>query len=164
MFLFGFETLNRSSDSRQSDGSMVPFGSLLCSPRGLYAHYGVWFPFGVFEFSGDVRKDVASATCRLSSFQHFADDRPVFFVQRPKLPSAEIVRRVSFLLGKRGYNLVSNNCEHVSRWVIGDGRRSSQVQNATIVAAAAIAIVAANAADDAAAPARRRCRMPTETA
>jgi len=116
----------------------IPPGTHLVTPRagGLYNHHGVtagWIVEGVGpvgHFSGDVRKDVASARIRVTSLEEFADGYPVFAEPHERLPftSQEIVRRLVRRLGERGYNLASRNCEHVIRWLLTGEWRSRQVQ------------------------------------
>lgn len=108
-------------------------GDHLRSPRGGYSHHGIGLGDGlVAHYSGDERKDVASAKIRISSMAEFADGQPVFAVEYAlSHPADTVASRALSREGEQRYNLVFSNCEHFARWCKVGESRSSQIDNAT---------------------------------
>ncbi len=104
-------------------------GTHLRTPRGFYSHHGIYVGNGyVVEFSGDRRKDIATASVRLSTLDYFRDGQRIFVV--PHVGEATyspdvIVQRAYAMLGWGGYNLLFRNCEHVATSCV-NGRFDSQ--------------------------------------
>jgi hypothetical protein len=84
----------------------------------------------VIEFAGDRRKDMATASVRLSSLDRFRGGHRVFPVicRGPTLAGEDIVRRAYSQLGRGDYNLVAANCEHIARWCVTGRWESTQVR------------------------------------
>jgi hypothetical protein len=108
------------------------FGDLLKTPRGVYAHYGVYFGGGlVLEFSGDRSKDVATAKPRVSPWDRFSEGRPVYVVEHTTSSMKDIYARASHVHARQPrYNLIGFNCEHLARYVVSGKSMSRQSDNA----------------------------------
>lgn len=109
-----------------------PPGTHLRSTRGLYAHDGIQAYNGlIVNLTGDARKDVKTATVRLSTPTEFSDGhgiRPVSHAGEQVFPPDLIVQRALSRLGEPGYDLFSNNCEHFANWCVTGEPISTQVR------------------------------------
>lgn len=86
-----------------------------------YRHYGIDCGDGsVIHFAGQNREIVDSSTwdqmevqrVSLATFCHDDDSRIHVVTVPDPLPSEETIRRAEAALGKKGYHLLENNCEH----------------------------------------------------
>ena len=75
-----------------------------------------------------------------TSFEEFADGRPVAVVTEPPAAHApeEIARRAEAHVGRDGYCPVVSNCEHFATWCATGRHRSRQVEAAIALAAVAV--------------------------
>ncbi len=60
--------------------------------------------------------------------------RKVVVRHRHSLPADNVVMRAKRCVGRRGYNLLFNNCEHFAQWCKTGRKRSKQVNKATYTA------------------------------
>lgn len=115
-------------------------GDHLRSPRGAYWHHGIYIGAGlVVHFAGDARKDTSSASIRIGTIEEFCDGHPISVVRyatatlRPELA----VENALSMVGRKGYSLVSRNCEHLAVWAKTGKWLSHQVETAKGIAFAA---------------------------
>lgn len=131
-----------------------PAGDHLVSPRDGYSHHAISLGWGwVIHFAGDTRKDLRSASIRVGTLAEFADGRPVNVVRYEQaLPPEQVVANARSLLGRRGYSLLSRNCEHFAAWAKTGRWESRQVNNAiglTLLAGLAYAVLNAEGGESA---------------
>lgn len=105
-------------------------GDHLAANRDLYEHHGIYVGDGmVIHFTATTRR-IQDATIRLDTVERFARRSPVRVVEYAQsFPSATVVLRAQGYLGKDGYNLFANNCEHFARWCKTGDHESQQVRN-----------------------------------
>jgi hypothetical protein len=110
---------------------MGTFGQHLKVPRKGYDHHGIGIEGGyVVHFTG-VANGKAAARVQLDTLETFAEGAPVSAIQYARrFAPEEVVRRARSLLGRSGYNLINNNCEHLARWCMTGELRSAQMEKA----------------------------------
>jgi hypothetical protein len=108
--------------------------------RGGYSHHGIDRGDGtVVDFSG-IDAGKASGAIRLVDIDDFVAGgvirvRPYGRCDEPDV----VIARAESMLGKSGYDLLANNCEHFATWCMTGQRESAQVQAAASVASGFIA-------------------------
>lgn len=114
---------------------MFPKPVLIISPRDLYQHEGVLFPFA--NGTQLVLTATQEAGVTWQSIDEFSGGRR-WHVRNlaPKVSAVESLRRAEALTGKP-YDLLTANCEHAARWVMGHPRESRQVRDYVLLALAA---------------------------
>ena len=91
---------------------------------GVTEHHGVYVGDGkVIHLTG---KD---ATIVKTDLYGFSDGKEIRVKQHSKNPSMTLSRAYG-KLGKKGYNLLTNNCEHFSNWCLTKTKKSEQVEKA----------------------------------
>lgn len=99
--------------------------------RGVYFHHGIFVGGDAVVHFTDVRNSKASASVRRCTRSEFANGGTIERVAyRQSLPATEVVRRAIAGLGGRGYDVLSNNCEHFARWCKVGQHASEQVRRA----------------------------------
>jgi Lecithin retinol acyltransferase len=117
---------------------LIKPGDHLKTRRFGYWHHGIHVGDGwVVHFAGDRAKDVATAKIRVGTFGEFAAGHEVRVVSYGRCHDAEtVVKRALSLVGRTGYDVFNNNCEHAARWCKGaDQWRSPEVERAISVVA-----------------------------
>lgn len=114
-------------------------GDVISVPRmfNLYEHYGVYIGKGrVIHFAGEEGDFGGSVMIRETSLEAFQNGnayRVCFFPKMQNIPgyhlysSKETVYRAKACLGKAGYDLLRNNCEHFAFWCKTGIKESAQV-------------------------------------
>jgi hypothetical protein len=104
-------------------------GDHLVVDRGLYRHHAVDLGNGtVVHFAGP-GKEKTFVSVRVDTFQDFAGGGTVWVrVYGQRLDPEETVRRAEAMLGATGYDLISNNCEHLASLCITGFAESRQVE------------------------------------
>ena len=108
---------------------------LVRRPKCLVRHYGVLAeipgrPPEVFELLPE--------GYRVTDLEGFAAGRTVKFSDWRPLSDAPFIRARLASLRPSRWNLCSNNCEHVARWVLTGRRESRQIVSWSRVAAAVV--------------------------
>jgi hypothetical protein len=100
-----------------------------------YQHYGVYIGNGkVIHFAPLEGHDISfkNAVIHETTLSDFLKGRPLQIDTRSiekKFPGDEIVKRARSRLGRKNYNLLTNNCEHFARWSATGEHVSFQVSN-----------------------------------
>jgi hypothetical protein len=96
---------------------------------GLYYHHGIDLGDGtVVHFDGEPFRKFRASIKRVS-METFSRGLPVEVVKHKNaLPRARTVLLALEHVGKKGYNLLFNNCEHFAYWCKTGKKRSVQVQ------------------------------------
>lgn len=110
-------------------------GDIISVDRGLYRHYGI--------YAGDntVIHFAPYSGAETSAENAVVHETTLEVFLRGGAPQIErggwggfsrrkTVERARACIGKRGYNLVFNNCEHFARWCKTGSSRSIQVEDA----------------------------------
>lgn len=116
-------------------------GDHLHASRPAYHHDGIDLGDGrVVHLAADEGGPKATACVRISTFEEFAGDGTVMVRQYAgdRDPDA-IVERALSRVGRSGYDLVTNNCEHFARWCVTGDHHSEQVV-AGVSAAGAVSL------------------------
>ena len=107
----------------------MAYGDHIMVERPLYQHHGIDCGNGtVIEFGTKGNGGIV----RRVSLSDFAGDGLMQAVlhPEPKFSRRAVVRRAESRLGRRGWNLVSGNCEHFANWCVTGRWESTQVQQA----------------------------------
>ena len=102
-------------------------------------HHGIYIGNGqVLHFSGGHdninEKEAEIVITGITDFKNFADKRnsPVYICYHHNASSEEeIMKRVNEILGKKKYNLITNNCEHITNYCI-TGKNISRQTNKVV--------------------------------
>lgn len=110
---------------------------------GVLWHHGIYVGSGqVIDFAqagGDASVKGDNNLIRLTTLDQFADGKKVSIVHyRQCLPADQTVQMARSQLGKSGYDLFGNNCEHFARWCKTGEFKSEQVENAKSAAAGSV--------------------------
>lgn len=102
--------------------------------RGGYYHHGVDVGRGrVIHFSGEPARKRAASIC-LERMDRFARGGVVEVVaEAAHGRKGAVVDRARSQLGKQGYDVVVNNCEHFATWCANGRRHSTQVERARAI-------------------------------
>ncbi len=104
-------------------------GAHIYVERGLYSHHGIdCGDWTVIDFSS---RDGGKNTIRRVPLAEFAQGDPV--QTRPygtHYDPEVVVRRAESMIGRPGYDLFSNNCEHFATWCAVGDHNSAQVEAA----------------------------------
>jgi hypothetical protein len=98
--------------------------------RGLYGHHGVDLGDGTaIDFAGG-EGGKAAACIRRVTLMEFAQRAPIMVrAYGPRFSAEETVERAISMIGRSGYDLFSNNCEHFASWCVTGEHSSAQVEN-----------------------------------
>lgn len=105
-------------------------GDILTRRKSLVTHYGVYIGNDLVL---DILPNQAKHGCRLVTFEEFSDGKAVSVIKCAPVDGFE--NRINEVLA-RGYELLSNNCEHIANYVARNQHVSRQVQ--AVVAGAAL--------------------------
>ena len=102
--------------------------------RGLYWHHGIDVGDGtVVHAAGEPGRRKIGAIVRCTSMAEFLRGGRLVRVDAVgSLPADEIVDRARQALGRGGYSLFFNNCEHFARWCQTGELGSRQVERAAL--------------------------------
>lgn len=106
-------------------------GAHIYAERGLYSHHGIDCGDGTVIDSGsrDGGKDKDTAVIRRATLDKFAKGAPVKTRSYGMCHAPDIVMaRATSMIGRSGYHLLSNNCEHFATWCLTGEHNSSQVE------------------------------------
>jgi HRAS-like suppressor 3 len=110
--------------------NQVPIGAHLTTPRGLFAHHGIYVGSGrVVNYSGLFRRPRHRVVEELSLSQFtkgFAFR--VISGRAARFTGEDAVARARSRLGERRYRLWTNNCEHFCEWCLSGVSQSHQVE------------------------------------
>lgn len=100
--------------------------------RGLYWHHGIDMGDGtVIHAAGEPgRRKIGAVVRRTSADEFLRGGWPLRVRATNSLPADEIVERARQALGRGGYSLFFNNCEHFARWCQTGEFGSRQVERA----------------------------------
>ena len=104
-------------------------GAHIYVERGLYTHHGIdCGDWTIIDFaSRDGGKDAACIRC--VTLAEFAQGAPVRTRTYGSRYSPEVVvARAASMIGRSGYDLFSNNCEHFATWCVTGEHSSAQVE------------------------------------
>jgi hypothetical protein len=112
----------------------MPHGDHIRVNRGLYWHHGIDVGDGtVIHAAGEPGRRKIGATVRRTSIGEFLrGGLPECVAARDSLSADEIVARAQEALGRGGYSLFFNNCEHLARWCQTGESGSRQVDRAAL--------------------------------
>lgn len=121
----------RSKPTRYNPATMAR-GDHIRVNRGLYWHHGIDMGDGtVIHAAGEPGRRKIGAIVRSASMDEFLRGSwPVRVRSDRSLPPEQIVERARQALGRGGYSLFFNNCEHFARWCQTGESGSRQVQRA----------------------------------
>lgn len=110
--------------------SLVP-GDHIKVDRGPYSHHGIYIGRNVVIHFTGASKRPEDACIRLDTLAAFARGGRVQAVSYAQcFPAEEVLRRAHESVGKDGYRLFANNCEHLARWCKTGHHESQQALNA----------------------------------
>jgi hypothetical protein len=111
--------------------------------RGLYTHHGI--DVGGADAIDFAAQDGGKAAARIRrvTLTEFAQGAPIMIREHAAgLGAEETVARAVSMLGKSGYDLFSNNCEHFASWCATGKHSSAQVDAARGTVALGITLLA----------------------
>jgi hypothetical protein len=116
--------------------------------RGWYWHHGIDMGDGtIIHASGEPGRRVLAAEVRRSAMEEFLRGGvAVAVASAAALAPEEVAARAESSLGRRGYSLVWNNCEHFAHWCHSGRSASAQVDRAAWAGAALGATLSAGVA------------------
>jgi hypothetical protein len=137
----------RSEPLGIEEGVEAMRGDHLLIDRGPYWHHAIDRGDGsVVHFAGPV-KQKAFAYVRIDPYEAFVGDgSSTSVVTREygqRLDREETVRRAEAMVGGSGYNLFTNNCEHLATWCVTGEPESRQVEQFTAVGSVSVITVGA---------------------
>jgi hypothetical protein len=106
--------------------------------RTFYYHHGIYVSDNeVIHYNTEGEGDGLSGGARVlcTALDDFLDGGTCevrnysSYEKKLRFPAGMIVKRAKGKLGKRGYNLVFNNCEHFTNWCALGVHRSEQVED-----------------------------------
>jgi hypothetical protein len=104
-------------------------GDHLVVDRGLYRHHAVDLGNGTVAHFAGPGKEKTLVSVRVDSFEDFAGGGLVWVrVYGQRLDPEETIRRAEAMVGSTGYDLVSNNCEHLASSCVTGFAESRQVE------------------------------------
>lgn len=112
-------------------------GDHLISPRTGYEHHGLFIGNEkVIHYSG-FSESFTKGSIQITSLEEFeqGEGSTVKSHLASFYDADERVARAFSKLGEDSYNLIFNNCEHFVNWCFNGFKNSSQVNNATTIAA-----------------------------
>jgi len=118
---------------RLTTGSLI-FVENYFAGFNAYKHYGVYIGDNkVVHFAPYEGPDISFENgiiheTTLDSFLR-GRDLQLALDAKPAYSEREIVQRARSRLGEKGYNIVTNNCEHFARWCVTGKSVSTQVEN-----------------------------------
>ena len=98
--------------------------------RGGLRHHGVDLGDGTVVHFARYKRSRHKSEVRRTSRWQFARGNPVRVVSHPVngLTADDAVERANFMVGTRGYNVISHNCEHVATWAVTGVALSAQIE------------------------------------
>ncbi len=112
----------------------------VCRKGGIYKHFGIYINDNYIIHFSDTGNDFGRDVCiRKIDLKGFLDKEQDYYVcvypKTSNIPKyhlyspKETVERAKSLMGKIGYNLITNNCEHFATWCKTGISESAQVNN-----------------------------------
>ncbi len=107
--------------------------------RTWYSHHGIDIGGNaVIHFTGEPGNKV-NAQVMQTSMQEFLDGGKLETVRYANsFPPDRVVEKARSCLGRRGYSLFSNNCEHFARWCKTGEKKSEQTADAAAATGASV--------------------------
>jgi Na+-transporting NADH:ubiquinone oxidoreductase subunit NqrD len=120
-------------------------GDHLIVDCGVYRHHAIDCGDGaVVHFPGPIVEKI-SLSIRVDTYERFAKGRTVRIREYgQRLNPDETVRRALAMVGLTGYDLITNNCEHLASSCVTGEPESRQVERAVAGTGAVIAALAAS--------------------
>ena len=114
--------------------------------RIIYTHHGIDFGDDtIVHFTGEPGNK-SDATIKRTSIEEFLQGgSPEIIAYEKCFPPSKVINRALELLGKDGYNLFNDNCEHFARYCKTGQHESEQVTDAKAGTGAALGTYAATA-------------------
>jgi hypothetical protein len=125
--------MSENTDGK-TNGSIPKPGDVIWVDRGLYQHCGIYEGGGwVIHFAAPAGSEVNQENAvvhriRLEDFQRGDTLKVVKFEEG--YPPEETLRRAYERIGERGYDFLTNNCDHFATWCKTGEHRSLQVEAA----------------------------------
>lgn len=107
-------------------------GDHLVVDRIIYTHHGIYIGNGeVIHFNSTIKTKMSAVICK-TTLEDFAKGQTIEVIPHTNRPYSrkESVRRAKSYVGKKGYNLITNNCEHFVNHCIEGVKKSDQVNSA----------------------------------
>lgn len=122
---------------------MLKVGDHIKVWRGIYSHHGIYRGYGqVIHYVGEKTGKLRAAV-KITTVDEFATGGNVEIVSHGiDFPADRVIALAESFVGKTGYNLLTNNCEHLARWCKTGRRESRQVKIAFGLFLAGIAMLA----------------------
>lgn len=107
----------------------LSLGSHIVTPRGAYAHHGIYVGNGLVVHYGGLVRGLRAGPIEVVSIEQFTQGRPlhVILASSPYFSGAEVVQRALSRVGEDRYHVLTNNCEHFCAWCVRAEQRSYQV-------------------------------------
>lgn len=112
-----------------SPGEEPPLGSHVVTPRGAYAHHGIYVGGGRVVHYRAIWRGLRGGRVEETVLERFARRRLIYVrAGVPSFDAPTIVERAYSRLGEHRYSVLSNNCEHLCEWCLRGRSRSAQVE------------------------------------
>jgi hypothetical protein len=131
---------------RTLDGSELPLGSWLVTPRRGYTHHGIYIGRGQVVHYAGLAQRWRRGPVEVVTVAEFSAGRGIDIWRLPSrsFEGALVAQRALSRIGEDRYHILTNNCEHFCAWCVDGLSRSQQVERwlAPAVAATRAAAVA----------------------
>ena len=123
-----FAHLCLNGEFPKPDGDL--FGRHLSVNRGPIKHHGVGL-----EYRRVAHINIQHRKVHIVSFDEFSkgNEVQIIYHNKQRFDLLQTRNRAMSLIGNPGYNLLSNNCEHLARWCATGKSESKQVQTALLM-------------------------------
>lgn len=112
-------------------------GEHLILRRNGYTHHGIDLGDGqVVHFNGSPFRRSSTAKIEVCSLAEFSGESTPTVIPHDTSPDI-VIERAKSKVGESRYNLLTNNCEHFTRYCIEGEPRSRQVKQAAVIATVA---------------------------
>lgn len=109
----------------------MAYGDHIYVDRGIYTHHGVEMGGGWVIHFAAVDGTKSGAVIRWATIDDFAgDDTVQVRAYGLRFDAGQTAARAQSMLGKSGYDLFANNCEHFATWCVAGEHSSAQVEAA----------------------------------
>lgn len=135
-------------NGKGNEGDPVAAGFWVISRRKIYGpgtHYGV-LATGMGLWSRDEVLHHTGTQYEVTTFEAFARDRSVTLHEgQPPEAAGEVLRRTAEIRRWRpAFDILSNNCEHIARFVVLGRQESSQITGLVVLSVLVLVLAAAS--------------------